>query len=211
MKLRDMLLAFVFLLCALVPATAADPPTATILHKSTRLFYAFQGSSNYIYFVATSWQNPNEARQADLSFFLYDWTESSEKLLDAYGSIPSSMMTITGQTVRVIIPDLRQLVGPDFFIGSEINMVAPIAIDCTFTTTPKLIDEITDKFTERDDLPDGRVIITKQFAKSTQYTAAASGQIAGYTLPQFEAPWNYGDTWIMTGDTKSHRTPAFWH
>ncbi len=207
MNCRTICAILILISPALTTARAADPLTAAILHNSTTVSYYYQGNSNNIFLDVRTWQNPNEARQADLMLFFYDWTTSAGRLLDAYGSIPPSMIKVTGQTVTVNIPDVRQLVGPDFYIRSELNVVGPIAIDCTFVSTPKLIIEETSKFTERDDEVGGKAIITKAFGKSITYTAAVTGQVAGYTLPQFEAPWNYGDTWLKVGDTKQHVTP----
>src|SRR5207342_3223926 len=118
----------------------------------------------------------------------------------AYGIVPLSALKVTGRSISVNIRNLRDLVGPDFFL-QETGFPGPIPLNCTIAKALDLTTSLSKRdysrvLTQRIPQPDGKVTVEKSTQNYTAWSGTAEGVLADFLMP-------LSDTQSATGFFKS--------
>jgi len=126
--------------------------------------------------------------------FIVDTRQGTFRVLSAYGIVPLSALKVTGRSISVNIRNLRDLVGPDFFL-QETGFPGPIPLDCTIAkaldlTTSFSKTDYSRVLTQRIPQPDGKVTVEKSTQNYTNFSGTAEGVLADFLMPVSDAQYD---------------------
>ena len=201
---KHLLATLVLIALASTAASASNHPS--FRQRVVTGYYGFAGTHIDVGLTISLYMVPSKGLEGVVGVYIADRGGASNRILSAGGKAPLSALKITGQTITVNLPNLRDLVGPDFELA-ETGFHGPIPMKCTIAQTDSWKVAYTQRLTERVPQADGKTLVEKSNQNSTGVSAFAEGVIADYELPLSDPLYGYTESSLGKGDDFKLRFP----
>jgi hypothetical protein len=181
MNPRASLLVPIVILVAVVANAAAAGPS--LRERVIGGSYVVQGE-NLDFGVNISVDKvPSGGFEAQMDAMIMDSRQGASKVLGFEGKVPLSVLKLTGRSISINIPDIRDLVGPDFELIRTYGYSGPIPLKFTITKNNSEKMEYRRLITRRIPQEDGSLLRVRDKSRSTYFSAFVEGVLADYKLP----------------------------
>jgi hypothetical protein len=150
--------------------------------------YGFWNSDLSVGMFMTAPNSPKPGTNAAIRFDIWDRRDHSR--LRAGGQVPASLLKVTGNTISVDIADVREFIGPDFFVD-ESGHPGPLPMRATVRATSDWEERIISTGTWHGPLAGGDY--RNSLSRYTTSSAIGTWNIAEYVFANADGRFEKGD------------------